>query len=165
MNQFVRHLSCAVLLMGLLSSCSGPKSPDFVGLKNVQIDYNVQNKLNLKALAVYNNPNLIGGNLSRTDMKLFIDGVEVSHIQQEESIAIPAQSDFEIPVNITIDPIKLQQENEGLLRNVLKQVLNNDLELRYAGKVYVSIVDREFGIPVDYSEKIKLGLTYEETTD
>ncbi len=161
----MKNLNKALLLLiisVLFLNCSGPKSPSFKKLENVEVTPNDQEHISLKADAIYHNPNPVGGMLTYSDITISIDGVEVSHIKQEHAIAVPQSQDFAVPILIDINGKKVLEENKGFLKNTIKQFLTKKLELTYKGTVTIQVMNIEFDVPIDYTENVSFGLKYNE---
>ncbi len=153
----------AFLLVGFSTACSGPKSPSFEKLDNLKVVKASKNYIVLKGDAIYHNPNSVKGMLTKTDMKILVNDVEVSQIDQTSAVAVPKQSDFAVPVTIQFAPKKIQNENKGFLKNAVKSFLDKKLEVTYVGSVSIQVLNVEFDVPVDYSKKVSFGLNYSET--
>ncbi|MBT8327850.1 MAG: hypothetical protein KJP21_09005 [Bacteroidia bacterium] len=160
---YFKLITFTILLFGLTTGCSGPSSPSFETLEELKVVSASADKVVLEGKAVYHNPNNITGMLTKTEMKIFINDVEVTEINQNHSIAVPKASDFKVPVSFQFNPKKLREENKGFLRNALKTFLNKKMEVHYKGFVTIEVLRMSFDVPVDYSEKVSLGLRYEDT--
>ena len=160
MKNFITPLFTILTLM-FLSGCSGPSSPDFLDLKNLKVVSANINKVVLSGNAIFNNPNSISGKLTKTNIRIKVNDIDITEIEQNISINVPKNSDFTIPVNFSFNPKKLTSENNGFLRNVLESFLNKELIVDYSGYVTVEVMGVEFDVPVEYSEKVSMGLQYE----
>jgi LEA14-like dessication related protein len=140
----------------------GPKSPSFINLDNVKIVSANASKVVLQGDAIFNNPNAIAGNLTKTDIHIKINNVDITDIEQNTSIEVPKNSNFIVPVNFSFNPKKLTQDNDGFLQNAIKSFLSNELAIEYAGYVTIEVLGIGFDVPVDYTEKVSLGLNFED---
>ena len=152
-----------ISLFVFTTSCQGPSTPSFEKLEDVKVLKASKNNVILKANALYHNPNSIGGTLTQTQMKILVNDVEVSEINQRHEITVPKQGDFRVPVTIQFNPQKLSKENKGFFRNTIKSFLQKKLKLTYTGKVVIRILNIDFDVPVDYSEKVSLDFNYTES--
>lgn len=117
----------------LISGCmGGPKSPSFINLDNVKILSANARKVVLQGDAIFNNPNAIAGKLTKTDIHIKINDVDITDIEQTTLINVPKNSNFTVPVNFSFNPEKLVQDNEGFLQNAIKSFLSNELTIEYA---------------------------------
>ncbi|MFT4599175.1 MAG: LEA14-like dessication related protein [Bacteroidia bacterium] len=143
----------------LISGCmGGPKSPSFINLDNVKIVSANASKVVLQGEAIFNNPNAIAGKLTKTDIHIKINDVDITDIEQTTSIDVPKNSNFTVPVNFSFNPKKLTQGNEGFLQNAIKSFLSNELVIEYSGYVTIEVLGIGFDVPIDYTEKVSLGL-------
>ena len=136
----------------------GPKSPSFINLDNVKIISANARKVVLQGDAIFNNPNAIAGKLIKTDIHIKINDVDITDIEQTTLIDVPKNSNFTVPVNFSFNPEKLVQDNEGFLQNAIKSFLSNELNIEYAGCVTIEVLGIGFDVPIDYTEKVSLGL-------
>ena len=143
----------------LISGCmGGPKSPSFINLDNVKILSANARKVVLQGDAIFNNPNAIAGKLTKTDIHIKINDVDITDIEQTTSIDVPKNSNFTVPVNFSFNPKKLTKDNDGFLQNAIKNFLSNELTIEYAGCVTIEVLGIGFDVPIDYTEKVSLGL-------
>ena len=143
----------------LISGCmGGPKSPSFINLDNVKILSANARKVVLQGDSIFNNPNAIAGKLTKTDIHIKINDVDITDIEQTTSIDVPKNSNFTVPVNFSFNPKKLTQDNDGFLQNAIKSFLSNELTIEYAGYVTIEVLGIGFDVPIDYTEKVSLGL-------
>ena len=136
----------------------GPKSPSFINLDNVKILSANARKVVLQGDAIFNNPNAIAGKLIKTDIHIKINAVNITDIEQTTSIDVPKNSNFTVPVNFSFNPKKLTKDNDGFLQNAIKSFLSNELNIEYAGCVTIEVLGIGFDVPIDYTEKVSLGL-------
>lgn len=136
----------------------GPKSPSFINLDNVKIVTANASRVVLQGDAIFNNPNAIAGKLTKTDIHIKINDVDIADIEQTTLIDVPKNSNFTVPVNFSFNPEKLVLDNEGFLQNAIKSFLSNELTIEYAGYVTIEVLGIGFDVPIDYTEKVSLGL-------
>ena len=143
----------------LISGCmGGPKSPSFINLDNVKIVTANASRVVLQGDAIFNNPNAIAGKLTKTDIHIKINDVDITDIEQTTLINVPKNSNFTVPVNFSFNPEKLVQDKDGFLQNAIKNFLSNELTIEYAGCVTIEVLGIGFDVPIDYTEKVSLGL-------
>lgn len=161
MKNYITALFTIGTLLFITGCSEGPQSPDFINLKNVKVKSANMTKVVLSGDAVFNNPNAIAGKLTKTNIHIKINDVDITDIEQSVSIDVPKSSDFVVPVNFSFNPKKLSSENDGFLKNALRSFLNKDLTVEYAGDVTVEVLGISFDVPVEYTEKVSVGLNYE----
>lgn len=158
-NQFI--FSALLFSLCILFACSGPQAPSFENLENLKVVSANKSKVVMSGKAIYHNPNEIAGTLTHSNIKIIVNGVEVTEIDQEHSIDVPKANDFTVPVYFSFNPSNLLQENKGFLKNALKSFIDKKLEVQYVGDVTVKVMGVEFDVPVDYTEKVSFGMKYE----
>lgn len=161
MKNYCIVLFTLVSLTLTIGCTEGPETPAFTNLKNVKVVSANLNKMVLSGDAVFNNPNSIGGKLTKTNIHIKVNDVDITDIQQNISVEVPKNSDFNIPVQFSFNPKKLASENQGFLKSALKSFLNKDLTVEYDGYVTVEVLGVAFDVPVEYTEKVSVGLNYE----
>jgi LEA14-like dessication related protein len=157
----VRFIVFALCIV--LSACSGPKEPYFVKLEKPIVSQGSPSNIQVDAKAIYHNPNPFGAELTKTHFDVFIEGKKVTTVDQDKLIEIPAEADFIIPVSFKFSTMELFKK-DGFLKGLLGKAIENELEVRYQGYVVVKLMAIELEIPFTYSEKISLGVNYEEST-
>lgn len=136
----------------LLSGCNAPKEPEFKRLRKLRISGLKKEIVTVSASARFNNPNLVGGKLTHSDIAIEFNGVKLTQITQSHSIDIGADSDFDIPFSAMIEKKKIKAENDKFWRKVLADYLKNDLEVTYTGFVVIDILDTSIKVPFTYTE-------------
>lgn len=142
------------LAIFLTSGCKSPESPTFQKLDNVNLSSINSTKTELTANAVFHNPNNINGILTHTNIKVIVNEVEVSEIDQDFDINIPKSSNFSIPINISFNPKEIFRENEGFLKNLLRTWVNDEMKIQYLGTVTIKVLGISFKIPIDHTEDV-----------
>lgn len=155
----IQHTWLWICLIAL-SACSGLSAPSFVGMEEVKIRSAGVKTMKFVGKAVYNNPNPIGGTLVHTNIKIFVDDVEVTEIDQENKTAIPANSDFQIPVEFSFNPKVLVNNEKLKVGKLLRRILKDGIDVKYDGTVTISIKGIEFDVPIHYKEKVSYGVKY-----
>ena len=150
-------LVLASLLLGFISACSyTPKKPDFINLKNVTITSANLDTVVLSGDAIFNNPNPIPGKLTKTNIHIKVNNIDITDIEQNVSIDVPKNSDFTVPVHFSFNPKQLSSEHEGFFKNALKNFLSNQLIIEYDGHVTIEILSIGFDIPVAHTDTMRL---------
>ncbi len=135
----------------LLSGCQSVEKPTFKRIENIKVVEVKDGFTTISANAIFNNPNSFGVTISKTDMKLFIEGKEVGDIVQSGERKIPAAGDFTIPVT---SKINVNSISDQLAANALKLLTKKGLMVEYKGKVYIKAMEMDFGIPVSHQEEM-----------
>ncbi|MBO6517424.1 MAG: hypothetical protein JJ975_12830 [Bacteroidia bacterium] len=154
----MKKLLSISLLVAVLTACSTPQTPDFKKIENVRVTKKNAAVYTVTADAVYHNPNSIGGNLTGMEMDIRIDDEEITHLSQSKNAVIQPETDFVVPIVFDVDTKQLFGDKQNFLKGALSKLLNDKLEVTYDGHLMVRFLEVDFKVPVDYSEKISLGL-------
>ncbi|MFT4826980.1 MAG: LEA14-like dessication related protein [Paracoccaceae bacterium] len=150
------------LLIGFTSGCSKkPESPYFIKLENVKVVSASLTKVVLSGDAVFNNPNALSCELTKTNIHIRVNDVDITDINQDISIALPRNSNFTLPVYFSFNPKQLSSENNGFLKNAIKSFLNKEITVEYQGDITVKVLGVHFDVPIAYSETVSLRLNNE----
>jgi LEA14-like dessication related protein len=150
------------LLIGFTSGCSEkPESPYFIKLENVKVVSASLTKVVLSGDAVFNNPNALSCELTKTNIHIRVNDVDITDINQDISIALPRNSNFTLPVYFSFNPKQLSSENNGFLKNAIKSFLNKEITVEYQGDITVKVLSVHFDVPIAYSETVSLRLNNE----
>lgn len=111
--------------------------------------------VNLRAEAVFTNPNDVRGKLKEVDIKVALDGRNLAEITQAEALVVKPKAEFRIPINIRFAMEDVQQ---GLLSNLVNILSGNKIKLHFVGNIRVGTFIFTQVVPVDYYEEVRLRL-------
>jgi LEA14-like dessication related protein len=157
MHKYILFLS--VVLFS--ASCSLPKAPEFQSFQEVRAKLVNLNTVQLRGKAVYTNPNSFSTTLVYTDLDVYMDGKLVGKLEQKEKTGIPADGDFYVPVSMEVNIKDLRKEHKGLLKESFRKMFKEELDLRYKGSMTFEIMGQEIKAPIDYSEKVSIGVNWD----
>ncbi len=147
----MKKLQLLIALL-LLASCS-VKSPEFVGVKNIHIQPNQKGSFDLLADAQFHNPNLLGGKFKIDSLDVLIDNKRVSNISSK-TYKVPSKKDFTIPMKIEVEK-KFFIKKDNII-NMIGNLLNNKLKVKYQGKIYYVSHGLKIPYKVDEEQEIKI---------
>lgn len=139
-----------------LLSCSGPKEPEFKRVENIVPVEKSNLEYTLTADIIMSNPNSIGAKLMKTDLDIFINGIEVGKVNQRLFTEIDANSEFTIPVKCDFSARGLLKDQGNTLGGLLNVLVESKVDLLYKGMVRLKLAGLEFDVPVNYEQEIKL---------
>lgn len=153
----LRNLLILAVTVICLAACntSNFEEPVFKDLKNVKLKDLQGNMATISAEAVVFNPNKKSGKLTDIVLDVWIDGKELGHIKQTHDLKIPAESEFNIPIETTID---LKQLDQSLLSRALDIIGGKKFDVKYVGHVKVKVMGIGFKIPVEEEKKLGIKL-------
>ena len=151
---------CALCLF----SCSGPKAPEFIGLKDTMLEFGSGNDIEIRTNVDYRNPNPYGATLVEYDIAISLENIPITRIQERPDITIPANEEFSIPVNANIKLDELKKY-ESRITKILEKAIFSSLMVHYEGSVTFSLSGMRLKIPVDQTDDVKLNLNLQKETD
>jgi len=147
----------AISLLALLLlcfSCKLHKKPEFLRVENIEVVKANLKNVELKANAIFKNPNSLGGKLWTNDIKVFIDEKYIGTVTAEE-FKVPAKKDFSIPLTVKFSASKIIKNNKGnLLSAILKQVLEKKVVVNFKGDLGYKVIGFTSNYAIDYTEEI-----------
>ncbi len=145
-------LFIAVLL--LCNSCKLNKKPEFIAVENIDVVKANLKSVELKADAIFKNPNSLGGTLWTNDIEVFVDDKYMGTVTAEE-FKVPAKKEFSIPLTIKFSASKIIENNKGnLLSSILKQVLEKKVVVNLKGDLGYKVVGFTSSYAIDHTEEI-----------
>ncbi|MBS1558459.1 MAG: hypothetical protein JST69_06990 [Bacteroidetes bacterium] len=139
------------VLLGVLSGCA-PKEPVvFKNINNLSVDLSATGKPLLKADALFFNPNSTKMKLKEVNISVWVDGVPSAEVIQKLDVAIPAKSDFSVPLEV-----QLMLKETNLLSTVLGFLGGKKYELLFKGHIRVGVHGLTLKVPVAQKQEIKL---------
>ncbi len=143
-----------LILCVFFFSCNIREKPEFIGVENIDIARASFDTIKLKANAVFKNGNDLGGTLLTDEIKVYIDSIYVATVSSK-AFSVPPRDEFTVPLLVKFSTSKLFQEgNGGLFGAILKQVLNNKVEVNFKGDLTYKLAGFSFDYPIDHSEEI-----------
>lgn len=143
-------LSCLIL------NCSGPESPVFERLEDVEISGLSLGKgstVSLKGDAVFQNPNVIGAKVVGISFDVFVNDKFLYTAKQEMDVDVDGDSEFKLPLSFDI-PVE-EVANNIKLTDLFK---GHFLTYKLDGHIAVKLAGLEFKVPVVVEEKQKINL-------
>ncbi len=138
----------------VISSCSQPEYPEFQKIKNISIKKLKANKVVVGADAVINNPNVLGATIVSSNIEVLIQEKHKAKVKQFDRTEIPANSDFEMPMQFEFSPKEIWKSD--LLGSALSILGNKKVDAHFTGTIKVDVAGVEIPIPVDYQDSFPL---------
>ncbi|MGB3848432.1 MAG: LEA type 2 family protein [Tunicatimonas sp.] len=152
-NKFL-NLS-ALALVVLVSACNTPQAPDFQGVENLKIDVQGMSGARINGDAKFYNPNSKSVTLKGVNVEVSVENKKVKDIEREYDIRAEPNSDFSVPIDVTIS---LADLNMGLLSTALSMINGEKKKVRYKGKARVQMYGLTFNVPFDYEDEVDIQL-------
>ncbi len=147
-----------LLLILLTTSCAIKKKPEFIKIDGIELVEANSRTLTLKAEALFNNPNVVGGRLNTEGVNVFVNDMLMGIVSAEE-FKVPAKNSFKVPLQIKINTKDLlSKDPNGFLSGLLNSVLNKNLKVTYKGVIQFKALGFSYKYPIDKTETVKIKL-------
>jgi hypothetical protein len=147
-----------LLLILLTTSCAVKKKPEFIKIDGIELLEANSRTLTLKAEALFNNPNVVGGRLNTEGVNVFVNDMLMGVVSAEE-FKVPAKNSFKVPLQIKINTKDLlRKDPNGFLSGLLNSVLNKNLKVTYKGVIQFKALGFSYKYPIDKTETVKIKL-------
>jgi hypothetical protein len=147
-----------LLLILLTTSCAIKKKPEFIKIDGIELLEANSRTLTLKAEALFNNPNVVGGRLNTEGVNVFVNDMLMGVVSAEE-FKVPAKNSFKVPLQIKINTKDLlSKDPNGFLSGLLNSVLNKNLKVTYKGVIQFKALGFSYKYPIDKTETVKIKL-------
>ena len=147
-----------LLLILLTTSCAVKKKPEFIKIDGIELVEANSRTLTLKAEALFNNPNVVGGRLNTEGVNVFVNDMLMGVVSAKE-FKVPAKNSFKVPLQIKINTKDLlSKDPNGFLSGLLNSVLNKNLKVTYKGVIQFKALGFSYKYPIDKTETVKIKL-------
>jgi LEA14-like dessication related protein len=135
--------------MLLLSACSAPKSFEFKGLQDIQLEKLTMGKNKIRANIKYYNPNTFSLVLKQIDCKVLMNDGQFTQLKLDTNFIIPPNQEFLIPA-------QLEFQMSDLVKNSMELLLNKPVKLNIKGNATLSKGIFTKTVPIEYETTQKL---------
>lgn len=142
-----------LLLLFITASCNRPLAPVFKSVDQVELEHLKKDSIKIKANADFYNPNKMKLTLIDGEIDVSIDGNYISTIKREYNMKLDPQSDFTIPLELSISPKKIKS---SLLSTALGIISGRKLMIGYKGEIRVKAYGFPVKVPVDDEQEINI---------
>ena len=140
-------------LLLLAVACSKPAQPEFVRVKNLKVQEFTEQDINLIGTAVLFNPNSYSITVKEIDVFVKINDQAVGKVNQVGEVKVPANSEFEIPLNVRFAP---QEVFDNLLSGLISYIMKGEFEVHYKGFIRIKVSGLVFKVPLDHTARVKI---------
>ena len=138
-----------------LSSCSVRKKPVFIKLDDIKVLSYRLDTVRLEAKAYFKNENDLGGKISTDEIKVFVNDIEMAQVSSKE-FKVPANREFNIPLNVVIPTKRIFENNEGgILGGLLNTILNKKTTVQFKGVITYKVWGYSNDYPINTTQDIK----------
>ena len=150
-TRLVRRNFLVIILLMLCLSCAPKEEIVLRQIKDVVVDASSGPKL--KANAIFYNPNKTKMRLKKINIDIFINGKKSANVDQDLKTLIPAQGEFTVPLEVTLNMKEL-----GLLDTIFGMIGGKTFDVHYKGFLKINYKGVPVRIPVDYKDDVKIRL-------
>lgn len=149
----MKRLIALFFLVFVLSACTQIKDPSIEGVDNVNIIKMDSKLVDMKADMIIHNPNPFALDLESAKLTASVDDIQIATIDQTYETSMPANSNFEMPVRITMDIEKLYADNPmKALSKGLEIIADRKLEVKFQGTINAGKGIAKVNVSVDQME-------------
>lgn len=139
----------------LLSNCTVSSEPDFVKMDDYKILKLNRQEVHLGTNAYFFNPNDVGCEVVKTEVKVLVNGLHVSDVNQTKVIELDANNEFYIPMKVSIPLEKISKDKNGILGGLAATLIQKNISVEYDGFVTLRKAGIEFDIEIVGKEMLK----------
>jgi LEA14-like dessication related protein len=144
--------SSAAILFLFLSFCFSCVPKEKIVLRHIKdVVLDASDEPQLRAEAVFYNPNNMRMRLRKIEVVVFINGKKAAEIDQRLKTRIPAQGEFSVPL-----VVKLATKELGLLDTLLGVLGGKKIDVHYVGSLKVNYNAVPIRVPVDYKDEVRI---------
>jgi LEA14-like dessication related protein len=147
----MKQILLFVLIVVAVQACA-PKEPVVlreVHIRSVDLGKDGKGPV-LKADAILYNPNKGSLRLKEIDLDILLNEKPAARIDQKLNAQIKGQSEFTVPLEV-----QLSLNDSGLLDTILSLFGGKKYDIRFTGKIKVSVGGFPVKIPVDHKDVIR----------
>lgn len=151
----MRYLLSVLVFITCLTACQRPQDPTVLRVENVDVKRFDKKAVHLAADMVLHNPNAFALELAKADLKAIVDEVELATISQAYDTDMPANSDFKMPIELTMDLEKLYGDNPvAAIGKAMQIMADRKLDVRFVGTIKAGSDGFKLDVPVDQLEEV-----------
>jgi len=141
-----------------LTSCNdlALEEPTLERIEDVDIKEMSKDRIDMNAHLIINNPNGVALDLASADLNVLVDEIIIANIKQTVDAKMPANAEFKLPVNITMDLERLYKENPmAALSKGFKIMSDKKLEVQFKGNIKAGKGVAKLTVDVDQLEIVE----------
>jgi len=152
----MRNLILLLTLCFSIYSCSVKEPPLFKGIENIEVVDSNSKMISLKADAIFENQNDVGGEIKSDNISIYINDIKLAQLSSD-NFDVPARKEFTVPlkVNISTDSI-LKIKGTNAIGSLLNSLINKQIKVQYKGDIVYKKFGFSYVYPVDETEMVKL---------
>ena len=145
------YLLVLFVLLGL--GCSKPTQPELIRVKNLEVHEFTEDEVTLTGSAILFNPNKYSITVNEIDISVKVNDQAVGKVKQMGEVNVPANAEFEVPLNVTFNP---EDVYDNLLSGIISYLMKGEFDVHYQGVIKIKVGGLVFKVPVDHMATVKI---------
>lgn len=146
-----------ILLTGLLFSCTVNKPPEFKSIDHIEVETKSLDNIEITARFNFHNPNDIGCEISKMDIDVIANGINIGKANESAISKIDSNHDFFIPAKINVSPKKIYGEGlANLIGGAISAFVKKEIEVEFQGTIKLKKLGMTFEIPIHEKQMVPL---------
>ncbi|OIQ28990.1 MAG: hypothetical protein BM564_07175 [Bacteroidetes bacterium MedPE-SWsnd-G2] len=150
----VRNTLIFLLVCSSFLGCKIKEKPNFIRVDHIEVVEANSKQVILKADALFENLNHVGGTLQGDSIKVNINAIEVAHINSTP-FKVPALDTFNVPFSVKIPTEKIYKNNNSL-QTLIRGVFSKKFDVNFKGNILYSNFGFTYTYPLDETETVKI---------
>ncbi|HEX8316345.1 MAG TPA: LEA type 2 family protein [Flavisolibacter sp.] len=147
----IRRFLAGIALLYVLSSCSKPQPPQYVGYENFRLEKaSLASSILATNVKLYN-PNGYNLQLKSASMDVYFNDKFLGHSTLDTLITLPAK-------DTAIFPLRMQASAKDILSNSARILLNPDVKIRITGNAKAGRGGIFINVPINYEGMQRIDL-------
>ncbi len=138
----------------LLFGCKINETPEYQRMDNFKITKLGLKNIELKADAVFNNPNIIGITVKRSDIDVFNDSILLGKATTP-TFDVNKESEFNVPLTVHFSPKKVLKQ-KGSLGSIISAISGKELNVTYKGSITLDVLGIEYDYDFAHTQTVNL---------
>lgn len=152
----MRKLILLLTVTTSILSCTVKEKPIFKGIEHIEVVDSNSKAITLKATALFENPNDVGGNLKSDAISIYVNDIKLATLSSE-SFDVPARKEFTIPLKVAISTNSiLKMRGTDAISSLISSLLKKKIKVQYKGKLIYKTFGFSYSYPIDETEMVKL---------
>ncbi|MBK8684222.1 MAG: LEA type 2 family protein [Bacteroidetes bacterium] len=150
MKQLIQSIViCTIACMLMSAGCNNIKELEYKGIAKTELNTLSFNQAAIRINLSYYNPNKFGIDVKETNLSVYLNDQFIGIADQPEKTMIPRQADFQFPVVVHFDPIKV-------LGTAFKSLFSKTNKVTLQGSARLGKGGMYLKVPVQISEQVSL---------
>lgn len=134
-----------------------PEKPRFDGVENINVQLDTESTLDVRADAIFHNPNSIDIVVKHATVEVLIDGISGGTIDRDYNVTLKANASSTLPIEVQLPSDKVFPNN-GLhaIGSILQALGGRKYKVQFVGTVNIEAAGFDWEIPIDQTDEVAL---------